>query len=735
MKSVLLNVLMTLLCFDLSSQNLKGTVTDNQLRPLKDVKIAVTGARDTVISDDAGAFLLTTETDSLLSLYVFKPSYVLDTVFINETGHINIRMRFVQTMQGGGVRIVRKRNVQIGFEIIDQGELKKSACCDLAGCFENQSTVQPMTTNVITNSKELRILGLSGVYNQILIDGMPLIQGLGFTYGISSLPGTLVDNIFVSKGTTSVLQGAENMVGQINVVTKPTDKGDKLLFNAYVNSFGESQYNFHHRLVGKKWSNMYALHMVLPASKWDRDKDEFLDLPLLTRYLFYNKFKFGNENAKGLNGMIGLRVLKETRIGGQKNYDKTLHLGNDSIYGQQIAYQQGELYSKLSYRLSSVKSIVFYNSGFIHHQNSWIGTVNYKGKQFNTYSSLQYEHLWNSNHEFKAGLSFRYFDLNENIQFSDTFLKRTYNGIYNKKEVIPGVFAENIFKWRGDLIQLITGLRADYHNQFGWQVAPRTMLKYEFGKDQTLRASIGTGWRTVNLFSENIGLLVSSRNLIFKEVLNPEQSLNWGVNYLKKYSNKKVDAYLTFDFYQTRFMNQFFPDYDADPGLAIISNFTGKSVSNGFQTNFSVKYNKFIEAKLAYNYLDVYRVVNQIKQSLPFISKHKFLLSLSYLPKNNKFRIDANAHWFGVQRLPDTDKNPEEFRQMKQSKAYTTFNLQITRKWKMLEVYAGVENLFDYRQIRPIVSWQNPFSPYFDTSFNWGPTRGRELYLGIRFKL
>jgi hypothetical protein len=56
-----------------------------------------------------------------------------------------------------------------------------------------------------------------------------------------------------------------------------------------------------------------------------------------------------------------------------------------------------------------------------------------------------------------------------------------------------------------------------------------------------------------------------------------------------------------------------------------------------------------------------------------------------------------------------------------------------TYTFSFLEIYAGCENVFEFRQLQPI-SWQNPFSPYFDTSSVWGPTRGREIYLGIRFK-
>ena len=94
-----------------------------------------------------------------------------------------------------------------------------------------------------------------------------------------------------------------------------------------------------------------------------------------------------------------------------------------------------------------------------------------------------------------------------------------------------------------------------------------------------------------------------------------------------------------------------------------------------------------------------------------------------------------NVHWYGEQRLPDTKSNPIEFQRPDFSQPYTIVNAQFTYNLKKFEVYAGCENIFDFRQKQPIISWQDPFSPYFDTSSVWGPTRGREIYVGVRFKL
>jgi outer membrane receptor for ferrienterochelin and colicin len=183
------------------------------------------------------------------------------------------------------------------------------------------------------------------------------------------------------------------------------------------------------------------------------------------------------------------------------------------------------------------------------------------------------------------------------------------------------------------------------------------------------------------------------------------------------------------------FQNQIFPDYDANAQLALIQNFTGVSVSNGFQAEFYFKlYNRF-ELKTGYNFLDVYREVEGKKVLLPFNARHKFLNTFSFKPLSNKYHFDMNIHWYGSQRLPNTQGNPENFKRPDFSNPYTIVNAQFTYVFSKFEVYTGIENIFDFRQLQPINSWQDPFSPYFDTSFVWGPTRGREIYLGLRFKL
>jgi outer membrane receptor for ferrienterochelin and colicins len=724
-----------------AGQTISGKVTGKGNEPLAGASVRWLGSKTGIVTNEKGTFQIAKAGKSDNKLIATFVGYLPDTLSISTQNNIVFTLKLANELsavvvegQRYGVLISDTRPIKT--EQITATELKKAACCDLAGCFETQTTVQPQTTNVVVNSKELRILGLAGVYNQILVDGFPLIQGLTYTYGISSIPGTLVNNIYVAKGANSVLQGFESISGQINVETKEPDRGESMLLNAYMNNFGERHLNGNFSFRKKKWSNMTTVHMVQPANKIDRDDDQFLDLPLLTRYLISNKWKYGNENAWGLHSRIGIRYLQEKRIGGQIPFEPAKDKGSNKVYGQFVNLNQPEIWTKTGYRFNDQHSITGFVSAFQQQQESFFGTVKYDARQNNFYANLQYE-LRYGNNDLKTGISFRHLTLRENVNFTDTLPIRTYQGNYHRTENIPGIFAENTLRMFNDRLTWIAGIRADQHNQFGMYVTPRTLIKYDVTPRLILRANIGTGWRTVNLFSENIGLLVSSRNIIFSEALQPERALNMGINLTHKFesNNKNITGYISADFYRTNFHNQVFPDYDTDPSKAIIQNFYGTSISNGFQTEVYLNFSQQFEIKTGFNFLDVYRIEKGEKRLLPFNPRHKVLNTISYQPLSKKYHFDMNIHWYGQQRLPDTRSNPVAFQRPDFSQPFTLVNAQFTYNFKTIELYGGCENIFDFRQRQPIISWQNPFSPFFDTSSVWGPTRGRELYVGVRFKI
>lgn len=620
-------------------------------------------------------------------------------------------------------------------EVITAGELRKAACCDLAGCFNTTATVQPATTNVLTNAQELRILGLGGVYNQVLMDGLPVIQGLSYTYGVSNIPGPLVGNIFVAKGTTSVLQGYESITGQVNVVPKSADSKERALVNLYLNSFGERQANvLLNQPVGrrKQWNLVSLLHGVLPAGFIDRDNDNLLDVTRIRRGYAYQQWKYRDPNEWGWHSTLSYSLLHESRQGGHPNATAD---NTDSLWRQLTTQQQATVMGKVGYRFNDDLSWQLMGSLYHIAQDNSVGYTQYNGAQWHGYLNTQVERYWGSSHQLTAGMSIRGFDLSESISFSQNPLNKTYAGDYHRTEVIPGVFIEQTFRWWNDRLTWIVGARLDYHNTFGEQLTPRMMVKADLSENMTLRASAGRGWRTVNLFPEQNYLLTGNRDIQFQETILPESAWNMGINLLQRIEGDNISGYISADIYQVLFNNQFFPDLNTNPTVAIIRNFDGDARSIGAQADLSLTVFQQLQWRISYNWLDVFQRQQDVKVNLPFIHRHKVLTALSWTPKGTNWQFDANAHWYGRQFLPDGSALPAEWQRERITPSYLIVGGQIqyaTNKW---EWYAGVENLLDFRQLRPVQGWTDPFGRWFDPTSVWGPTRGREIYAGVRFKV
>jgi outer membrane receptor for ferrienterochelin and colicins len=727
------------------SQTFKGLVVDVDGKAVPLASVVWEGYEISSLANDSGYFEIALPPDTTLEIYGLNITfagnagyYEIDDLYSQWTFTMDIRVVLQQvTIYDDASGSYISRIIPIKTEVINRNELRKAACCDLAGCFETQSTVQPQTTNILTNAKELRILGLSGVYNQVLVDGLPLVHGLSYTYGISTLPGSMVENIWVVKGANSVVQGYESMVGQITVFPREGQKAEPFTADLLVNSFNEKHMNAGVAWKDSLWNNYLAVHASLPGGRFDRDDDTFLDLPLLTRYTFYNKWRYRNENEDGWSTFIGARFTEEERIGGQYNFDAETQAGKTDAYGQIVRFTQPELFTKTGYRFNANNKISLLASSQQHFQKSWFGVLNYNAEQWYGYANLQYELFFGGSkqHDLKTGLSFRHLEINEDISFTSDTIPRTFDGGYSRLENIPGVFAESIFSIKKDTLTLITGMRADHHNSFGSRFTPRIMVRWLPVANTDIRLSAGTGWRTVSLFSENINLLTSGRDIQFAESLRPEESLNLGFNVTQRFTLGGTSFTATTDIYHTTFQNQVFPNYDSTPNVAIISNFTGTSISNGFQAELIADVSSTVDLRVAYNYLDVYRIVAGEKTLLPFNAKHRVLGVISIHSPQPRWQFDVNIHYYGEQRLPNTDMLVQEYRQPAASKPFTLTSIQYTQSFKRIEFFAGCENVFDFRQKRPIVNWQNPFSQQFDTSFAWGPTRGREMYVGLRMRV
>ena len=738
---LILLILYSVFSFDMYSQNISGSVfglVDNKKESLDAAIIKWINTKTGTITDEKGKFEISAEGITDKRIIVSYIGFSADTVNLeNKTG---VEIVLIPNSATSEIVVEDKRSSTfIGSEVaktetITSLELVKDACCDLSGCFGRNSSVEVAVTDILTNSKELKILGLEGAYTQILIDNVPLLSGLNVKYGVSSIPGTIIDKITVSKGSNSVLQGYESISGIMNVILKNQTNSDKFMLNGFVNSVLEKQVNLNYtEKLNKNLNTIFSFHSVQSSNRMDDNNDGFLDNPLITRYTFYNKWDYvSKENKTDIN--FAARYWNEERTGGQTDYFQSKDEGSKSIYGQTANINSLESYLRAGKKFTEEKSMKLYFNSSYYDQNSYYGITKYAADQFSFTGSGFYETALSGKSYIKAGISYKYLNINEDISFGDSTSK-TYSGNYLKKESIPGIFMESSFNFLNDKASVMAGFRYDYHNEYKSVYTPRVLLRYQPVSELVIRTSAGTGFRTINLFNEHSNILASSKDIRITETLDPEKIFNFGADVIYYFNLGNSGGSLNLDYYRTEFNNKIIPDYDTDPSAVLFSNLDGKAYSNVFQSEFNITLFRLLDLKLAYKFVDLKYEKNGIMTDQPFNSKNRFFSTVSYTLADDSWGFNAGLQWFGTQRLPSTESNPLIYQRPLNSDPYTLINMQINRNFSNFEIYAGIDNLLDFMQENPIIAAEDPFGPYFDTSYIWGPTMGRELYLGFRFKL
>jgi outer membrane receptor for ferrienterochelin and colicin len=314
-------------------------------------------------------------------------------------------------------------------------------------------------------------------------------------------------------------------------------------------------------------------------------------------------------------------------------------------------------------------------------------------------------------------------------------------------ELVPGAYLEYNFAPNDDFA-LVAGIRGDYHNLYGFFYSPRLHLRYKLGELSAIKLSAGKGQRTPNIFAENIGYFVSSRQWVIQGDadqsgygLEPERAWNFGLNFTKKFlvGIAEREGSWTVDVYHTRFENQVVIDLE-DATMVRFYNLAGQSFSNSIQSELNYDLMKRTSIRLAYRFLDVRTDYISGLLEKPFVPKHRAFVNLEYATKESdrggSWKFDLTVQWLGQQRIPNTTNKAPEYRLSAYADPFFTVNGQITKvfnsKW---EIYLGGENILNYKQSNPILSAQDPFSAEFDASMVWAPIFGRMIYGGLRFTI
>jgi outer membrane receptor for ferrienterochelin and colicin len=735
MKSLLITILI-LLVFDSGiAQTLTGTVyeldeKENKI-PLIGTNVYWEGTQTGTTTNENGQFVLDkieSEHPHLIVSYIgYEPDTVdvpasLDSIEIVLS--VNRELKEVVVTGTSLSKYFDELDAR-PTEIITSKELLKAACCNLSESFTTNASVDVQFQDAVTGAKQIQLLGLAGIYTQMMFENVPTLNGVTNTFGLGYVPGPWMTAISVSKGAGSVVNGYESITGQINIDYKKPDDIERYYFNVFQSSHYKTDLNANGAVqLSDNLSTLLLAHSDFVTKTFDHNHDYFADQPEVKQFNFMNRWHY--QSFTGYESQFGIQVIDEERKSGQITESHTgSHTGH--LYDIDINTRRYEAYAKNGFVFNAepYTSMGLILNGQYQDQNSLFGFREYKSHLRSFSAKLLFEtKTVDEVHSITIGGSY-VFD-----QYDEKF-----NGIdYFRKESRPGIFAEYNYSPIPQLA-VVPGARVDFHNLYGTFFTPRLHIKYGIDENTTLRISGGKGYRSVNLLAENLNYLASSRQFVV--INNPtfEEAWNYGFNLTRYIPISNRDLRITADFYRTDFQKQTVVDIDSDIDEVRFYDLDGKSYSNNYQIEFAYELLPRLDVLTAFRYSDVKTQFGDQFLTKPLLSKYKGLITVSYATEERDWLFDSSFLLNGDGRVPSTQQNPEQYQRDETFSSFVNINLQITKKIDIVDLYLGVENLTDFTQDNSIIASDDPFGEYFDASLVWGPVDGRKFYLGVRLSV
>ncbi len=711
---------------------------NNETYPLAGVNIFWLNTTIGTVSDQEGKFVIPSaaSTDQLIVKYLgFKTDTLTVTPgkiifhFMKENAVESLEeVELTQRRKAAQKSYIAAQNVMQ----VNSAELLKAACCNLSESFETNPSIDVNFSDALTGTKQIRMLGLSSPYLLITEENIPSVRGASQIYGLTYTPGTWIESIQITKGAGSVTNGFESIAGQINTELQKPFLDAPLFVNLFSSINGRQEANAHwNNKLSDKWSTGLYIHGNQRSLATDRNKDDFLDLPLTKQVNLLNRWQY-TDVEKGWVSFLSLRYLDDQKQTGAENFNPDTDRGLTNRWGSEIDTQRFDASLKLGYvfPLLTYQSFGFQAAYNSHDQKAYYGLRQYDINHKSFFSNLLFNSiLGNTKNKFKTGLNLAWDRYDEWVDGTN----------YQRTDQVLGAFFEYTYDSL-DRWNIVAGLRVDSHNNLGTFITPRLHARYTPWERAALRFSMGQGRKAANVFAENQTLFATNRAINLRQNsgniygLRPEKAWNYGGSIQQGITLFGQQAELNIDYYVTTFQDQVVVDWETARYIRFY-NLEGESYAKSFQLGMDYAPIKNVSMRFAYkNHQVKTTYLDGLKQK-PLQPEHRFFANADYNNVNETgkgWRADLTYHFVGEQRLAANPRDGQGF----SAPAYGLWNAQLTRVFSpQFEIYLGGENLSNQRQANPVIGIDQPFGRNFDASLVYAPVFGRMIYAGLRFNL
>lgn len=573
--------------------------------------------------------------------------------------------------------------VLVGEEIDEKANMKPG---DIRMMLAETTGIQTQQTSATSANSSIRIQGLDGKYTQIIRDGFPLYSGFSGGLGLLQIAPLDLKQVEVIKGSSSTLYGGGAIAGLVNLVSKtPSDERQLSFLLNGTSALGLDASGFYAQKFEKIGATVYAAYNH--GTAYDPVNIGLTAIPQYDRFTLNPKLFFYLTDKTTFTA--GLNTTFEKRIGGDLQYIK----GNGNASRSYFEQNETGRYSsqlELKHQLNAQQKLTFKNSLSYYDRSITMPNYLFSGVQFATYSEANYVKEGETA-DWVLGLNYITEDFKEDV--INDFRSRTY------KNNTMGGFVQNTYL-ASDKLTFESGLRGDYHSDYGFFLLPKISMLWKMNQQFTFRLGGGLGYKAPSVFTEEAER-IQFRNVLPINVNQMEAERSYGanfdVNYRTSLFNEQVGFSINQLFFYTRINNPILLQNAPVPQTLLPSTapanlqYTqpkGDLNTKGMETNVKLTFKDF-KLFVGYTFADVSQHTGNAFFDYPLVSKHRLNNVLMY-EVEDKWKIGAEAYYFSRQKLSDGSTG----------KSYWTPGFMVEKLWERCSVFLNFENFIDTRQTK-----------------------------------